>query len=717
MRKIAVLSPAPTSPTDFGNRKRIERISRNLKDRGFAIHFIFYALEDPWRKTMPGVDYAKMKEDWDDFHLVIPTGEYHSGAKGEDHELDEWWDIGLERFLWWYLRSQQFDAILVNYIYLSRALYLVPEGVVRILDTHDRFSGRREILSNLGISPEFFHLTREEEARGLSRADLAIAIKDEEKAYFESLSDASCMSLPYAEQPIPRRPVPPDPDGYLRIGLLGGRNSINRHSVERFLEYALPVFFKQAAPVRIVLAGTMCRDLEKYRHHRLIDFLGPVDDVGEFYDAIDLVAAPIEHSTGQKIKVAEAIAYGSPIIATAHAFEGFTPTSPMHRCRSLAEIVEYCIRVSYDPSKLGMLTYRSAESAEQQERLFQARMDQMVHIIEQAPRAVVVIDGEALQGSQIMPPRAAQALETLDPLAAVSLLMLESDPVSCADDGPRFRGLFDRFDCISAISVADAADRIASASVVWSIGSSLSIDDLPEDWSGMFVSDPYGTTCNADQKQALQGPTASIIVKEIGPGRETYLASTYSYPGVDLNRRVARGVEWRGAGRAAMAALPTTLPGKMRELIINALLDLHSIDTVVIIAETDAQLDAIRAQRSGDAKRLRFFNPSAAYADWPTNIEIGLDLSFGDQAFAACIGVLEQNANAYFAARKALVQDGWQTFHGTSAMELLDWITAAGRGQAASTQTTLSGAKESASLLGLLRNALSHQISLEATTS
>lgn len=181
MRKIAVISPAPTSPTDFGNRKRIERITRNLKDRGFAIHFIFYALEEPWRETLPDADYAKMKEDWDDFHIVIPTVPYHNSAKGEDHELDEWWDVGLEKFLWWYLRGQQFDAVLVNYVYLSRALTLVPKGVVRILDTHDRFSGRRKMLRNLGIGPEFYHLNAAEEARGLSRADLTLAIKDEEK--------------------------------------------------------------------------------------------------------------------------------------------------------------------------------------------------------------------------------------------------------------------------------------------------------------------------------------------------------------------------------------------------------------------------------------------------------------------------------------------------------------------------------------------------------
>lgn len=494
----------------------------------------------------------------------------------------------------------------------------------------------------------------------------------------------------------------PDPDGYLRIGLLGGRNNINRRSVERFLDRALPSFFRQAAPIRIVLAGTMCR------HHRLIDFLGPVDEVKQFYDAVDLVVAPIEHSTGQKIKVAEAIAYGSPIIATEHAFEGFTTTSPMHRCQSLAEIVEYCIRVSYDRAELSMLAYRSAESAARQERLFQARMDQMVDVIEKAPRAVVVADGAALLDQHIMAPRAAQALETLGSLASVSLLALEDRPEAGMTGGPGFRGLFDRFTRLSAASAADAVDRIASAGVVWSIGSSLNRNDLPADWSGLLVSDPYGSSHD-------RNPASTITVEQIGPDRQVYSTATYAYPGVDLNRRATRGDEWRGAGRAAMAVLPTALPEGMRALLINALLDLYSIDTVAVIAETPSQLDAIRAERPADAARLRFFDPAAAYVDWPTQIGIGLDLSFCDPAYAPCVSILERNAGAYFSARRALVKDGVQLFRGTSALELLDWIGGAGGGGGAvSTQSTLSGNMENAGLTGLLRSMLSHEVCLEA---
>ena len=59
----------------------------------------------------------------------------------------------------------------------------------------------------------------------------------------------------------------------------------------------------------------------------------------EFYDSIDIVATPLEFSTGIKIKVAEALAWQKPVISTHNGFEGFRS---FHATQSLPSVEAAC---------------------------------------------------------------------------------------------------------------------------------------------------------------------------------------------------------------------------------------------------------------------------------------------------------------------------------------------------------------------------------------
>ena len=111
----------------------------------------------------------------------------------------------------------------------------VPKGVFKILDTHDVFSGRREVLQANGIEPEYFHTTREEEAKGLARADLVWAIKQPEQIYFQTeLGIAQCMTMLHAEPDRGTWQKAPSTDGWLRVGVIGARNQVNGAIWKRF---------------------------------------------------------------------------------------------------------------------------------------------------------------------------------------------------------------------------------------------------------------------------------------------------------------------------------------------------------------------------------------------------------------------------------------------------------------------------------------------------
>ncbi|WP_413167432.1 glycosyltransferase [Capilliphycus salinus ALCB114379] len=351
---ILVLSPTPTYPLNQGNRKRIYSVCQQLRNRGARIHFLHYPQDIV--AHIPSQWYKKMANQWDSFHTVPTTRPVQAPAIGEDHLIDEWWDQGLEDYLKWLFQHNYYDAFIVNYTYLSKAFEFAPVYVCRILDTHDQFTGRRQLLESQGIRPEFFYTTEDQEAIALKRANLVWAIKEEEAIFFRKLAETPVCTMPHIEpqKPIERVQTEQDKD-YLVIGMIGVGNSINTMNARAFIEQVRPLFLKSLAPIKIKFAGSLCENLRDLENLSGIELMGRVETVDEFYQAVDVVIVPMSFSTGLKIKAVEALGTALPIIAHRHAFEGIPSTHPCHTCDSLVEIGERCLDLAFDRSKLSLL--------------------------------------------------------------------------------------------------------------------------------------------------------------------------------------------------------------------------------------------------------------------------------------------------------------------------------------------------------------------------
>ena len=315
---------------------------------------------------MPLADHAAMGAFFDEVHLVPVTRPPHTAPwPGPDHAIDEWWDPSIGTMLDWLFSVRRFDAVLVNYTWLSRALEHVPAGTLRILDTHDRFAGRRAMLGAHGIAPEYFFTSDEEEAKGIARADLVWAIKGEEAAHFRNLGAREVVTVPHAEpsarlamgMPGWRNGAP-----VLRLGVAGGRNRINAENLRAFLAVLEPALRRTLLPVEIVVAGSLC-DLVPDLARPWVRLLGTVESMDDLYTQVDAVLAPLAFSTGLKIKVGEALSRGKALIAHAHAFEGFLPSHAFHRCEDFPAMVRAIHAIGRDPRLLDALEEASAETA------------------------------------------------------------------------------------------------------------------------------------------------------------------------------------------------------------------------------------------------------------------------------------------------------------------------------------------------------------------
>jgi glycosyltransferase involved in cell wall biosynthesis len=357
--EILVVSPTPTHPQDHGNRKRIFEVCSELKRQGAKVHFVHYATEHDWRTSRPARWEREMVAAWDSYQLIAPSRPPHEAAVGSDHLIDEWADPNVSSYIRWAFAVRTYDAVLVEYTWMSFCLDAVPPGVFKICDTHDVFGGRRMLLERNGIAPEFFYTTPEEEKKGLARANLVWAIKDSERSYFESsLGIKACVTLLHVEPFHAWWTHRPSQDGWLRVGIIGARNNVNRRNLEAFLATTLPLIESYMAPVKLVIAGGCADDLRHLRHPNL-EVVGRVPDVAEFYRNADVICAPVQFSTGLKIKVAEALASGAPLVAHRHAMEGFPTTHPLHDLPDFAVIARELVKLSFDPSGLPTLAAES----------------------------------------------------------------------------------------------------------------------------------------------------------------------------------------------------------------------------------------------------------------------------------------------------------------------------------------------------------------------
>ena len=358
---VLVLSPTPTHPQDYGNRKRVYEVCSRLKRWGAKIHFVHYASEAEWRGNAPRAHEDAMTDAWDSYTTVPPSRQLHSSPKADYHEIDEWWDPSIGTHLSWIFQTRHIDVFLVNYTWLTQAFSYAPQGVFKILDTHDYFSGRKELLQANGIAPEFFYLTRQSESVGFRRADLIWAIKGEEAEIFRTMTDKPVVTMLHSEPERKGGQAPaPDPDGYMRFGIVGARNNVNLENFRRFYKVARDRFVDSLAPIKLVLAGGWTADLAEYEDDPFIELQGRVPDISDFYNAVDAILIPMEFSTGLKIKTGEAIFHGKPIVSHAHAFEGYPARHKMHSLKTFEAVADACIDLSYSPSLLADLQTASA---------------------------------------------------------------------------------------------------------------------------------------------------------------------------------------------------------------------------------------------------------------------------------------------------------------------------------------------------------------------
>jgi glycosyltransferase involved in cell wall biosynthesis len=238
-------------------------------------------------------------------------------------------------------RYQPF-AVIAEYVFAAPCLDVVPRGALKIIDTHDMFSRKKEQVLSYGIEDPL-PCSPQEERNYLLKGDLIIAIQSNEARMFRRLvkqRDVITVGIDFG--------VAAEIDnGQVVAGtilVVGSDNALNQHGLREFLEQAWPTVRAARPDAALRVVGTLGNNIQAADG---ITPVGWVPSLDEEYRKAAVVINPTLAGTGLKIKSVEALCRGKALVGTPNSVEGIAArgTPPYLVCHDWKAFADGVVRL------------------------------------------------------------------------------------------------------------------------------------------------------------------------------------------------------------------------------------------------------------------------------------------------------------------------------------------------------------------------------------
>lgn len=365
--KILIVSKCPTHPPTAGNRKFIFEQVELFKRMGHDVFFLLIK-EEALRKEKHLYDdvVKEMNRYWGKSLQIYAVGKlqklyfnllvrFRGYVNGGDLKCDDLYPVGLHKQINAWNKIERFDACLVNYYYLSKALTKVAIPLKGLV-SHDYFAYKNFLVGKKRV---YLQTNAHEEAIAMQRAPYIFALNDEEQIYFKKLSPQSKVLNVYSVYTYHPQPIV----GNKNMLFLSGPNEYNKNGLRFFVDEILPTIIERFPDVKLLIGGGICKVIGEYNEHPNIKLLGFVDVPDEFYAKADIVINPTYQGTGLKIKTFEGISYDKVTMVHPHSQIGiFEPeAAPLFASTKADEWVEYLETIWEDHEAIARIKKRNKE--------------------------------------------------------------------------------------------------------------------------------------------------------------------------------------------------------------------------------------------------------------------------------------------------------------------------------------------------------------------
>ena len=224
------------------------------------------------------------------------------------------------------------SVVISEYAFFSFCFDMLPEGVLKIIDTHQVLSRKEdEIVRQYGIKG-ITGLAKRVEREYLLKSDIVLAIQSHEESLLKKIvPEKEVITVGIDLDSIIHKTKKPD-EVSNRILFVGSDSPLNNHGINEFISHALPLIRTRMPSVELRICGRVTKNLPFTFGN--VQLVGYVDDLTEEYAQAAVVINPNRAGTGLKIKSVEALCHGKPLISTPNGVEGidFLGRSPYIVC-------------------------------------------------------------------------------------------------------------------------------------------------------------------------------------------------------------------------------------------------------------------------------------------------------------------------------------------------------------------------------------------------
>lgn len=295
-----------------------------LADHGHEVHFLYSdqekgnteRMKEYWGDRFYRVDYEKANHGRGEI-LIDKLKKVFNDDQRYYSRVDADYNRKLDAEILRLAEMHRFDAVLVEYIFQSRAFLNFGRKTLKVIDTHDVMTDRHKLFLREGKKPVWYSTTRFQERKGVMRSDVIIAIQEREKEHFLRLAPRKKVVNIGHIVPL-KDPVSDAPRKKLLF--VGSNNPSNYYGIRDFLEKVFISLRETFPALELIVAGNICEKLPDGLEG--VVKLGEIDDLEKAYDLSDIVINPLTVGTGLKIKMIEAMGFSKTVLSTEVGAEG-----------------------------------------------------------------------------------------------------------------------------------------------------------------------------------------------------------------------------------------------------------------------------------------------------------------------------------------------------------------------------------------------------------
>ncbi|MCZ4064447.1 hypothetical protein NB636_02735 [Oxalobacter aliiformigenes] len=263
---ILYFAPIRLFPLGHGNIATVHQYIRRLKKLGHKIHYVFLNENN----STSDEDIFCAQDYVDTLDVIEDKAEICRNSSGY-FEFDTQYFSGLGETIKALCEIYDIQIMICTYVFHSKILEYVPKEILKIIDTHDKMSDRHLLLKKNNIKDEFFSCTQEDEAKYLNRADIIWARRDQEKDFFNEITNSNkCLTVSHFDEP---NFLPVTSGEFRLIGFLASDNNINFQIVKEFVYVFIRKYTECPIDIRLVIGGNVERLIKrdrKFYHYVLL---------------------------------------------------------------------------------------------------------------------------------------------------------------------------------------------------------------------------------------------------------------------------------------------------------------------------------------------------------------------------------------------------------------------------------------------------------------